>query len=103
MQESQGAAVADQEYRKALGARIKTIRKTRALAQKDLAQRLGIRFQQLNKYEGGFNLPPADLLTRLAVELGVSLDQLMTGSDNSQPVANTRLLERVRALEAVLP
>lgn len=93
-------APSDPDYRKALGQRLKTLRKERGATQKDIAQILGISFQQLNKYESGQNLPPADMLGRLARALGVTTDYLITGQQtNGQPINNTRLLERFRVLE----
>ncbi|NJO39035.1 MAG: helix-turn-helix transcriptional regulator, partial [Rhizobiales bacterium] len=54
--------MADIADKKALGARIKALRKVRHWTQKELAQRLGIRFEQLNKYESGLNSPPVEML-----------------------------------------
>ncbi|MES9856125.1 MAG: helix-turn-helix transcriptional regulator [Sedimenticola sp.] len=39
-----------------------------------------IRFQQLNKYESGLNLPPAEMLIKLADALGTTVDFLLTGN-----------------------
>jgi transcriptional regulator with XRE-family HTH domain len=86
--------------RKAMGTRIKTLRKAKGLPQKALAAVLGIRFEQLNKYEGGFNNPPVDMLVKLADALGTSVDYLLTGNpvEDSQ-LANARLFRRFQALE----
>jgi len=87
-------------YRKSLGVRIKALRKQAALTQKDLAKEVAITPQQLNKYESGLNLPPADMLAKLAKALDATIDYLVTGElANNQPIANTRLLSRFRALE----
>ncbi len=45
----------DEALRKVFGARLKGLRKQKGWAQKELAGRVGIRFQQLNKYESGLN------------------------------------------------
>ena len=45
------------------------MRKNRHWKQKELANRVDIRFQLLNKYEGGQHIPPADTLIRLAKAL----------------------------------
>jgi len=90
----------DTADRKAVGARIKALRKTHHWQQKQLAATLGIRFEQLNKYEGGLNSPPAEMLVKLADALDTSVDYLLTGnsSEDSQ-LANARLFRRFRALE----
>ena len=93
-------AMADHNYRKSLGARIKLLRKARALTQKDLAQRMGITFGQLNKYESGLNSPSPDLLVAMADLLAVTLDHLLTGRiAGNQPLNNTRLVDRVKIAE----
>lgn len=86
--------------RKAMGARIKTLRKAKGLPQKALAAVLGIRFEQLNKYEGGFNTPPVEMLVKIADALGTSVDYILTGNpvEDSQ-LANVRLFRRFQALE----
>jgi len=86
--------------RKAMGVRIKTLRKAKGLPQKALAAVLGIRFEQLNKYEGGFNNPPVDMLVKLADALGTSVDYLLTGNPvEDSRLANARLFRRFQALE----
>ncbi len=92
--------MAETADRKAMGARIKTLRKAKGLPQKQLAATLGVRFQQLNKYEGGFNNPPVEMLIKLADALDTTVDYLLTGAqiDDSQ-LANVRLFRRFQALE----
>jgi len=61
-----------------------------------------IRFQQLNKYESGLNIPPAGMLIKLADALNVSVDYLLTGNvDEAEPLANSRLFRRFQELEAM--
>jgi transcriptional regulator with XRE-family HTH domain len=85
-----------------LGARIKALRKARRWPQKELAAVLGIRFQQLNKYESGFNMPPAEMLVKLADALGTSVDYLLTGNAAEESaLANTRLFKRFQVLESL--
>jgi transcriptional regulator with XRE-family HTH domain len=94
------SAMADPTYRKSLGSRIKSMRKARGLTQKDLAQRMGITFGQLNKYESGLNSPAPDLLVTMADLLAVTLDHLLTGREvGGQPLHNTRLVDRVKIAE----
>lgn len=95
------ALMSDDKLRAAFGARVKELRKQRGWTQKELAAKLGVRFSHLNKYEGGWHIPPADKLVQLAEVLDVTIDYLLTGDRaEDKPLHNTRLLERFRALEA---
>jgi len=83
-----------------LGKRLKELRKQKRWAQKELAQKVGIHFQLLNKYEGGLHAPPLDKLILMADSLTTTVDFLLTGEESEeQPLYNHRLLERFRALE----
>lgn len=55
-------AMQNEDFRKAFGACLKKLRKQKRWSQKELAAKVDIRFQQLNKYESGLNLPPAEML-----------------------------------------
>ncbi len=57
-----------------VGARIGLRRSALGLSQSALAQRLGISFQQVQKYETGQNRISASRLHRLATVLGASVD-----------------------------
>ena len=92
----------DEALRKAFGARLKSLRKQKGWAQKELAAQVEIRFQQLNKYESGLNIPPAEMLVKLADALGVSVDFLLTGNPvEDSPLANSRLFKRFQAVETM--
>ena len=91
-------------FRKALGQRIKTLRKKADLGQKELAAEIGISFGQLNKYESGLNSPSPELLPKLAARLHVTVDYLVTGAERDDiPVSNQRLVDRLRAIEQFAP
>lgn len=88
------------ETRKAFGARIKQLRKQRGWQQKELADKLDVRFSQLNKYESGLHAPPLEKLVLLAEVLGTTVDFLLTGArPEAPPLHSTRLLRRFQALE----
>ena len=88
------------EFRKAFGVRLKALRKQKRWSQKELAAKVGIRFQQLNKYESGLNLPPAEMLIKLADALGATVDYLLTGSPvEEMPMGSVRLFKRFKAVE----
>ena len=91
-------------FGKALGGRLKQLRKQKRWTQKELAGKVDIRFQQLNKYESGLNIPPAEMLVKLADALGTSVDYLLTGNPvEDSPLANSRLFHRFKMLEDMNP
>ena len=93
-------ALQDPDFRKAFGGRLKELRKNKRWSQKELAAKVDIRFQQLNKYESGLNLPPAEMLIKLADALATTVDYLLTGNPvEDTPLANNRLFKRFRAVE----
>lgn len=55
---------------------IKTIRKENKLTQKDLADRLGVTFQAVSKWENGKNLPDIAIIKRIAEEFSIDLSML---------------------------
>lgn len=90
----------DALLRKEFGVRLKALRKQKQWSQKALATQVEIRFQQLNKYESGLNVPPADRLVKLAHVLDVTVDHLLTGNPlEDSPLANSRLFRRFKVLE----
>jgi transcriptional regulator with XRE-family HTH domain len=92
----------DSELRRAFGARVKQLRKQRHWTQKALARKVEIRFQLLNKYEGGQHIPSAETLIRLAEALDTSLDYLLTGNPvEDSPLASSRLFQRFKTLEGL--
>lgn len=91
-------------FRKALGSRLKQLRKQKRWTQKELAGKVEVRFQQLNKYESGLNIPPAEMLVKLADALGTSIDYLLTGNPiEDSPLASSRLFQRFKLLEDLSP
>ena len=92
----------DSVLRKAFGTRVKEMRKHRHWTQKELANRIGIRFQLLNKYEGGQHIPPAETLIKLAETLDTTVDYLLTGNPiKEEPLASTNLFRRFKTLETL--
>lgn len=92
--------MSDLDLRKQFGPRLKVLRKQKNWAQKELAAKVEIRFEQLNKYESGLNTPPAEMLIKLADVLGISVDYLLTGNPvEDSPLASSRLFKRFQELE----
>ena len=91
----------NEDFRKTFGVRLKALRKHKRWSQKELAAKVDIRFQQLNKYESGLNLPPAETLIQLADALATTVDYLLTGNPvEDSPLGNSRLFRRFQAVES---
>jgi len=94
----------NEDFRKASGVRLKALRKQNRWSQKELAAKGVIRFQKLNKYESGLNLPPAEMLIKMADALGTTVDYLLTGNPvEEMPLGNARLFRRFQAVEGFEP
>lgn len=62
-----------------LGVRVRQLRRLRGLSQADVAQALGVTYQQVQKYETGKTRLPARMLPTLARMLGVDTELLLAG------------------------
>jgi len=67
----------DLQVDQAVGARVREIRKLRAITQSNLAGELGVTFQQVQKYERGTNRLSASMLVKTAAVLGVTVSELI--------------------------
>jgi transcriptional regulator with XRE-family HTH domain len=67
-----------------VGQRVRFYRKTRGLSQTALADKLGVTFQQVQKYENGRNRLGAGRLTRVAQVLDVPVTTLLGVSDTTK-------------------
>lgn len=65
------------EFDKALGARVRLVRTSRKMTQSELAQAVGLTFQQIQKYEQGSNRISARMLLQLGQALKVDFSALV--------------------------
>ena len=56
---------------------IRTVRKNKGFTQEDLASRLHVTRQTISKWEKGLSVPDAEMLSKLADELEVSVSELL--------------------------
>ncbi len=86
-----------------IGARMRTRRRQLGLSQADLAERLGVSFQQVQKYERGANRVAASTLLAAAQTLGTTISWLVgeevSGREDDEDVF--RALARPGALEVL--
>ena len=64
-----------------IGQYIQFLRKQNHLSQKDLAERLGVSFQAVSKWETGENLPDAGILLELADALNTTTDKILSAGN----------------------
>ena len=63
-----------------VGARVRMLRVNRGISQTALAQRIGVTFQQVQKYEQGADRVGASRLAQIASVLGVSVGEFFEPS-----------------------
>jgi len=78
-----------------VGARIRVFRIHRRISQTDLADQIGVTFQQVQKYEKGTNRIGASRLSRIAAVLGISVGELFESSE--EKAGDSALLFRLLA------
>jgi transcriptional regulator with XRE-family HTH domain len=86
-----------------VGARVRILRNHRGMSQGELAGKIGVTFQQVQKYEKGTNRVGASRLSRVAAVLGVSVGELFESSENKTAIAKSpfRLLAERDALRVL--
>lgn len=75
-----------------IGKNIRSIRKDRGFTLELLARRLGVSYQQLQKYEQGKNSISSERLKLLATVLGCTMDGLCSGDPFSEAAPETAIL-----------
>lgn len=85
-----------------VGKRLKQIRTLRRMSQTDVAKRLNLSFQQIQKYEIGSNRIAASRLFELSRILDVPTSYFFEGiSEDETPAARDNGLDIVNALAAI--
>ena len=59
-----------------LGNKIKQLRQKSGLTQNQLASALGVTAQAISKWENSVTMPDITLLPQIAIEFGISIDEL---------------------------
>ena len=85
-----------------LGKRIGMLRRQKGLKQDDLAERLGVSPQAVSKWENDQTCPDISLLPRLAALLDVSVDELLSGKREVQPVVQAVPQEQRRDIKDMM-
>ncbi|HEU0058433.1 MAG TPA: helix-turn-helix transcriptional regulator [Hyphomicrobiaceae bacterium] len=69
-----------------VGQNIKLHRLAKSMSQEELAQKLGLTFQQLQKYERGINRVGGGRLFRIASILGIEISSFFEGAERPERV-----------------
>jgi len=72
-----------------VGAKIRMFRINRGMSQTALAERVGVSFQQVQKYEKGANRVGASRLSQIASVLGITVGELFESSQEKVAAANS--------------
>jgi transcriptional regulator with XRE-family HTH domain len=84
-----------------VGRLVRVHRMARAISQTELANQIGVTFQQVQKYESGANRISMGRLTRIARVLGVNVTYLLSGSGQAAPAAASNAKTQAKLAEAV--
>jgi transcriptional regulator with XRE-family HTH domain len=68
-----------------VGRNIKLHRLAKGMSQEELAHKLGLTFQQLQKYERGINRVGGGRLFRIATILGIDIGAFFAGAERPEP------------------
>jgi transcriptional regulator with XRE-family HTH domain len=89
-------------YNMAIGERIKHLRTVAGLTQTGLAERVGLTYVQVGRYETGKSSPSSEVLQKLAAVLETTSDFLMNGDQGdavSAQFSDKDLLKQFKAVE----
>ena len=86
---------------KVFGARLKEIRKRRAVTQVDLARRLGIHQSLISQYERGYVRLHGSLIVRFALALQTTPDKILAVETPENEVSHTSDRRFVRRLDKI--
>lgn len=87
---------------KSFAKRVKTLRESRKLSQKDLAEIIGVQVALVSRYERGLSVPSAATTIALARALQVTTDHLLIGSTKGSDAPQIRhavLLDRFQQID----
>ena len=87
-----------------LGDRIKDLRKQKNLSQSELADKVGISYAQIGRYETKGSQPPAVTLKKIADALGISPDFLIYGTSDEKAktkLNDAELINQFKAIESM--
>ena len=92
----------------AVGRNVRIWRMAKGMTQEELANRVGVTFQQLQKYEIGGNRIPTGRLVKISGVLGIPISALFEGTNGAEPppsllalISDSRSFRLARACAAI--
>lgn len=85
-----------------IGNFIKTIRLDNNLTQKDLADKLGVTYQAVSKWENGKNIPDLSIIKKLCDEYNIDIDELLNGVKKERKQSKTLKTTIISLLVVIL-
>ncbi len=83
----------EEDFNKALGFKLMTLRQSHKMSQEYLGARLGVRYQQIQKYEAGQTRMPPERIAICAKMLEVPIEYFFgTDGESKQPQYNKAVL-----------
>ena len=67
-----------------VGPKIKELRNKAGLTQKDLADKYGVTYQAVSKWETGKNIPDISLLKEISKDFNVNIEDLLEGKETKK-------------------
>lgn len=84
-----------------LGKRIIELRKAKNMSQSDLADKIGLSYTQIGRYETKGVQPPAEILKKIADILDSSMDFLVNGTTDEKAKASLKDAELIRYFKEI--
>lgn len=88
-------------HKNKLGDRIIDLRKAKAWSQSQLADKVGISYAQIGRYETKGSQPPAEVLKKIADALDSTVDYLVNGGTEDKAKASLHDAEVIRYFKEV--
>lgn len=85
-----------------IGKRIAQLRKEKGLTQEDLSRMMEVSAQAVSKWENDQTCPDISSLPKLAKILGVTVDELLSGKEETAPVAKVLPLEERKDIKDMM-
>jgi len=93
--------LSDMSQKNQLGNRIVTLRKAKSWSQTQLADKVGISYAQIGRYETKGSQPPAEVLKKIADALDSTVDFLVNGDNTDKAKASLQDAEVIRYFKEV--
>lgn len=74
-----------------IGKYIKKLRKENNLSQEKLADKLGVTYQAVSKWERGLNLPDMTTLKEMSNLFNVNIDDIINGESSKKTKSNNKI------------